>query len=289
MKDKVKIELGGKEREINIKKEGGVTFLELPIKVKISEDSFLHIGAAPSPLTEKKGSVFKVDRNPVIPASSFKGALRHQIEILFIEKSDEFTNQFDIPDNYKDILRPCIPAPRPTKTENELINAGKYRSNCEIKVDENGINIDNKLGICPTCYFMGATGIMGFLRINNFYTEGEGRLIDQTNVRIDRKTVTAAHGAKIDGEQVKPGTVFKGNVNVIISDPTLELQKIQFGDARIIGDIIIDKWLHFWKERDSNKKAKFLIENVLINAILNIKVLGGQKSKGAGKITIEIM
>lgn len=288
MNEKIKIEMGGKEKEIVLKKESKVTLLELPMKITVAKDSFLHIGAAPSPLTEKKGAVFKVDRTPVIPASSFKGALRHQIEVLFIEKANEFAEQLNIPADQKDILKPCVPSPKPTTAENELINIGKYRKDhCEIKVDEDKVNVGN-LGVCPTCYFMGATGIMGFLRIDNFFPDREGKVIDQTNIRIDRKTGTAAHGAKVDGEQVKPETIFMGNVNIVISEPMLELQGIQFGDARKIGDIVIDKWLSYWKETDKNKKVTFIIENILIPAIKNIKVLGGQKSKGAGKIEIEL-
>jgi CRISPR/Cas system CSM-associated protein Csm3 (group 7 of RAMP superfamily) len=298
MNKKIKIEVSSKEKEIDLKKDAEVTFLELPIKIKVAEDSFLHIGAAPSPLTEKKGAVFKVDRTPIIPASSFKGALRHQLEILFIEKANEFAKQLNIPDDKKELLKPCVPTPRPTKAEEELINLGYRKQSrksdtitegCWIEVDEkNNIGIPD-FGICPICYFMGATGIMGFLRIYNFYPTTEGSVLDQTNIRIDRKTETAAHGAKVDGEQIKPGTVFKGSVNIVISEPMLELQKIQFGDSRKIGDIVIDKWLSYWKESNNQKKEKFIIENILIQAIQNIKVLGGQKSKGAGKITIEVM
>jgi len=298
MNEKIKIEVSSKEKEIDLKKDAEVTLLELHIKIKVAEYSFLHIGAAFSPLTEKKGAVFKVDRTPIIPASSFKGALRHQLEILFIEKANEFAKQLNIPDDKKELLKPCVPTTRPTKAEEELINLG-YRKQarksdhitegCWIEVDEkNNIRIP-PFGICPICYFMSATGIMGFLRIDNFYPDGEGNIIDQTNIRIDRKTETAAHGAKVDGEQVKPGTVFKGSVNIIISDPMLELQKIQFGDARKIGNEVIDEWLRHWNEKDNKKKAKFIIENILIPSIQNIKVLGGQKSKGAGKVTIEIM
>ena len=136
---------------------------------------------------------------------------------------------------------------------------------------------------------MGCTVLMGFLRFSNFYPEGEGSVIDQTNIRIDRKTGTAAHGAKVEGEQVKPGTGFKGSINIVISEPILEMQGIQFGDARKIGDIVIDKWLENWNETGKDKRVKTLIEKILIPAIQNIKVLGGQKSRGAGKVNVSII
>jgi len=285
--EKIKISTKGLEKAIELKKEGKMTILELPVRIEVAEGSFLHIGATPSPLTEKKGAVFKVDRTPVIPATSFKGALRHQLELLFIEKIDEFARLFNIPNDKKDLLKPCIPSPRPTKAEEELINMGKYRKHCEIKVDERQISVGD-LGICPVCYFMGTTGFMGFLRFSNFYPEGESSVIDQTNIRIDRKTGTAAHGAKVEGEQVKPGTVFKGNITIVVSEPIWKMQKTQFGDARKIGNVVIDKWLENWTETDSRNRVKTLIEKVLLPAIQNIKVLGGQRSRGAGKVNIKI-
>lgn len=135
---------------------------------------------------------------------------------------------------------------------------------------------------------MGTTGLMGFLRFSNFYPEGEGSVIDQTNIRIDRKTGTAAHGAKVEGEQVKPGTVFKGSISIVISEPILEMQGVQFSDARKIGDVIIDKWLENWKEANKNNRIKTLIEKVIMPAIQNIRVLGGQKSRGAGKVNVKV-
>ena len=287
MSEKIKISIGGLEKDIELKKEGKITILELPVRIEVAEGSFLHVGAAPSPLTEKKDAVFKVDRTPVIPATSFKGALRHQLELLFIEKVDEFAQLFNIPNDKKDLLKPCIPSPRPTKAEEELINVGKYRKHCEIKVDDRQISVGD-LGICPVCYFMGTTGLMGFLRFSNFYPEGEGSVIDQTNIRIDRKTGTAAHGAKVEGEQVKPGTVFNGSINIVISEPILEMQGIQFGDARKIDNEVIDKWLENWNETGKDKRVKTLIEKILIPAIQNIKVLGGQKSRGAGKVNVSV-
>ena len=286
MSEKIKIKIDGEEKEFDIKEEGKMKILELPVVIKVKEKSFLHIGAAPSPLTEKKGAIFKVDRTPVIPATSFKGALRHQLELRFIEKIDKFADLFNLEN--KEMLKPCIPSPRPTKAEEELINVGKYRKHCEIKVDDRQISVGD-LGICPVCYFMGTTGLMGFLRFSNFYPEGEGSVIDQTNIRIDRKTGTAAHGAKVEGEQVKPGTVFKGSISIVISEPILGTQGIQFGDARKIGDVVIDKWVKNWSETDKNKRAKTLIEAILFPAIQNIKALGGQKSRGAGKVDVKII
>jgi CRISPR/Cas system CSM-associated protein Csm3 (group 7 of RAMP superfamily) len=278
----MRINVEGKEIELGERKDGKMEMLEIPIEIDVEKGSFLHIGAAPSPLTEKKGAVFKVDRRPVIPASSFKGALRHQLELLFIGKIDEFTRLLSI--DKKELLKPCIPSSKPTKAEQELIRSGEYReAHCEITIDEKDINVGES-GICPVCYFMGATGVMGFLRIYNLYPVRAGNIIDQTNIRIDRKTGTAAKGAKVDGEQIKPETTFKGKIDVIASTP----QGFEFGKPRQIGDVVIDKWLKGCSETEDKEGKKILIEQILIPAIQNIKELGGQKSKGAGRVNCSI-
>lgn len=271
MIDKVKIN----DKEYTVKEEGRLRILELPIEIKVADKSFLHIGSTPSPLTEKKGAVFKIDGTPVIPATSFKGALRNQLELLFIEKTNEFMSLLNVQDN--NWLKPCIPAPKPTKAELTLL--GKYRKHCEIKVEENIIIVGDN-SVCPVCYFMGCAGLMGFLRFSNFYPDDEGYIIDQTNIRIDRKTGTAAYGAKVEGEQVKPGTLFKGSIYVVISEPIWEMQGVLFGKAREIENIVIDKWLENWNENDNKKRAEILINKILIPAIQNIKILGGQRSRG---------
>ena len=289
----LKVSLDGKELDLSQTKEGNIEIvsINLSITITVEDYSFLHIGAAPSPLTEKKGSVFKVDRTPVIPATSFKGALRNQMELLFIEKFDSDFKELFKPQN-DDMLKPCIPSPRPTKAEVELFEKGyrgkmegtKYTGHCEIQSDENNVNL-GELGICPVCYFMGATGIMGFLRFSNFYPPEGDWLVDQTNIRIDRKTNTAAQRAKVDGEQVKPGTRFIGKIEIINKTP----QDFKFGYPRKIENKTIDLWLEKWTEQDSDKRKKTLIEEIIFPAIQNIKLLGGQKSRGAGKVKVEIV
>jgi len=146
MNERGKTKIGEIKREFEIKKEGKVKILEIPIKIEVTKDNFLHIGVAPSPLTEKKGAVFKVDGTPMIPATSFKGALRHQLELLFIEKIDEFTQLFNVNNDKKDTLKPCIPSPRPTKAEEELVKLGyrKQRRRRDIVTEGCWIEVDEK-------------------------------------------------------------------------------------------------------------------------------------------------
>lgn len=271
------------EKLPEIKQEGILKVFQIPLKITVEKGSFLHIGGSPSPLTEKKAPVFSVDGRPTIPASSFKGAFRYQVERLLIDKKDEIKSKLGITD--EELIKPCIPAPRPSRAEKELLNLG-YREHCEIKIEEEKVEIPGKnghpIGICPVCYFFGATGLMGFLRIPNFWPEvGEYR-IDQTSIRIDRKSGTAATGAIVTGEQIKPGTIFKGTLEIVAQQKTF-----QFGRAREIGGEKVDLWLDGLSSKLIEEVQLLLINEILIPALNNITVLGGQKSKGAGKVLIE--
>lgn len=264
--------------------QGIVTVLQIPLKITVQKDSFLHIGGSPSPLTEKKAPVFSIDGKPAIPASSFKGAFRYQVEQVLIDKKKDIKSKLGITNDK--LIRPCIPASRPSRAEQGLLNTG-YRKHCVIKVEEDKVEISKEnntpIGICPVCYLFGATGLMGFLRIPNFWSEvGECR-IDQTNIRIDRESGTTAHGAKVDGEQVKPGTMFKGTLEIIAQQRTF-----QFGKAREIGGTKADLWLDGITSKSLEDVQLLLINEILIPALNNITILGGQKSKGAGKVMLEI-
>lgn len=275
--------IGNMEELPESKQQGILTVLQIPLKITVKEGSFLHIGGSPSPLTEKKAPVFSVDGRPIIPASSFKGAFRYQVEQLLINKKDELNSMLGITDD--ELIKPCIPAPRPSKAEQELLESG-YRGHCKIKVEEDKVEIpkrNNKsLGICPVCYFFGATGLMGFLRIPNFWPETGEYRIDQTSIRIDRESGTAATGAIVTGEQVKPGTVFKGILEIVAQRGTF-----QFGRAKEIGGTKVDLWLDGIASKPTEEAQLLLINEILLPALSNITVLGGQKSKGAGKVSIE--
>lgn len=256
----------------------------LPLQITVEAGSFLHVGGTPSPLTEKKQPVFSVDGQPVIPASSFKGAFRQQVENLLIQKKNDLAGSLGLSGNQIDLLKPSIPAPRPSKAEQDLFNKGYRSRHSEIRVEDDKVQIlPQGQGLCPPSYFFGATGLEGYLRIPNFFSApGEWR-IDQTRIRIDRKSQTAAPGAIVTGEQVKPGSVFKGDLLIF-----QERQGTTFGLCRTIGGSEVDLWLKQWAEIDNTKRQLFLLNKILIPALSNIEILGGQKSLGGGKVSISV-
>lgn len=249
--------------------------INLNITVTVADDSFLHIGGTPSPLTEKKAPVFKVNSQPVIPATSFKGALRWQLERLLIEKQEDLMKVFSCEKTY---LEPCIPSVRKTKAEEHL----PYRQeSCTISVELSSVKISKNGDIsclCPACYLLGALGITGFVIIPNLFPvlSDSKNTIEQTNIRIDRKTGTAAQSAIVKGEQVKPGTQFKGTIEIAKSP------YFKFGQARVIEDKTLDPWL------TTEDKSTLIVEKLLKPSLKNITLLGGQRSRGAGKVKVEI-
>jgi len=265
---------------------GSLKVFILSLKITVAAGSFLHVGGTPSPLTERKQPVFNVDGLPVIPASSFKGAFRHQVELLLIEKKTELADALGLGEGKADLLKPFIPAPRPSKAELGLFAKG-YRSvsrpeDLEIRAEEDQIRISPE-GLCPASYFFGAPGLEGFLRIPNFFPQAGEWRIDQTRIRIDRQTGTAASGAIVTGEQVRPGSAFSGHLYIYQTR-----HGAAFGHCRKIGDKPVDLWLNSWSERDDAKRQLFLINQILIPALNNIKLLGGQKSLGGGRVEIAL-
>ncbi len=270
-----------------LEKMGNQGIFVLPLKIEVEEGSFLHLGGTPSPLTEKKQPVFSVDGQPVIPASSFKGAFRQQVEWHLIEKKDYLARKLNLANDAMDLLKPSIPSPRPSKAEQDLFSKGYRRENSEIKVEDDRIIIPKNnrglIGLCPVSYFFGATGLEGFLRIDNFFSVPGELRIDQTRIRIDRQSKTAAPGAIVTGELVKPGSVFTGNITIME-----QRQSATFGQCREIGGVKVDLWLANWAEPNEVERQLVLLNEIVIPSLNNIKILGGQKSLGGGKVKIEL-
>lgn len=283
--------IGKLDRLPRSEQQGIVVVFQIPLKITVQEGSFLHIGGSPSPLTEKGAPVFSVDGIPAIPATSFKGAFRYQVEQLLIAKKDELMTKLQVGDG--ELIKPCIPTTAPTRAEKTLV--GLYRKQlrknrrevvlteaCWMETTEDKVIVSPK-GFCPVCYFFGGAGLMGLLRVPSFWPETGEHLIDQTSIRIDRETGTAARRAIVTSEQVKPGTTFNGTLEIIAEEGTFE-----FGRPRVIGGETVDKWLTGIASDPIEKVQLLLINDILIPALNNVKVLGGQKSRGAGKISIEI-
>lgn len=272
-----------KDIKENIEKIGQEERYKININVKVKEGSFLHIGGNPSPLTGKKAPIFMINEVPAIPATSFKGALRHATELHIKTHLDELMKIFEVKN--EKFLMPCLPSSKPSNAEKTINN---YRhENCQIKFERENLKIPED-GICPVCYLFGANGIMGFLRFYNLLATSPGlnrmeHRMEQTNIRIDRKLNTAASGAIVSGDQVLPGTQFGGELEIIWKDENYE-----FGKSRRIENEFIDKWLNNVEKEDLDELRLKIIDNLIRKPLSNIDRLGGQKSRGGGKVKITV-
>lgn len=242
------------------------------IELTITALSPIRVGAKKSPMRETDSPIVKIGEKFAIPGSTLKGALRAKIEECLIDK---YSN---IPE-----MKPCIPTSKNTisQEEQKLIRNGKYRpdGSCEYPKTDS---------ICPACYFLGANGLVGFVSIPFLYTDNPAELM--YSVRIDRAKGTAADRTNRDYQILPQGTTFKGGIEIVLED-TVNGWKL--GNKRMdLQKKEVDKWLD-GKSVESGKKfsemeQKDLIKEFIEKRLKEITQLGGFKSKGAGKVKIEI-
>lgn len=277
-----------------VRMRGFMQLLPLGVRVTVDQGSFLHIGATGSPIREKKAPIFLIQNQPVIPGSSFKGAWRAQLENLLESQFDELCGELGLTNDHRDRLKPCIPIPKPSAAEREQFKGGRRKlAGCQVMVDEKTVQLNPSRDredktVCPACYFFGANGLMGFLRVPNLVKVQPPALratYDQTNIRRDRAADNAAPGALVTGEQVDPGTVFEGEVDIVLRDGPFE-----FGMPRKVGVTEVDHWLDAFAASNDRLQIQLrLLNRLLLPALEKVTVLGGQRSKGGGRVTTTLI
>lgn len=264
-------------------------------KVELEATEPLRIGGVEDPRSGIHNPVTKVGEKVVIPGSSLKGALRAEIEQFLIENYHGKASPGWPQD--KAAFQPCIPAPKPTTDEQGLIDSGKYRSEachypCDIeeRFVERGERIfrgkctkdgsPNPHPICPVCYFLGAMGLNGFVRVPFLYAEISPE--ELYSARIDRAINTVVEGTNRSYQLISPGVKFSGELVIITEDPVAGWK---IGELRPLNDKTLgDKWLE-----GGDLKADELINTYIIERLKNIKILGGYKSKGFGQVKVEVI
>jgi hypothetical protein len=270
-------------------KRGFTTILPLTVSVKFLADSFGHIGASKSPLAGKDLPVFKIDDRPVIPGTSLKGAWRSRLEALLQEKAAELATKFSVPAEH---LRPCIPTTKPSQAEQERFSGKRWLTGCQVELEEGKVFVNprHKDGerkfLCPVCYFFGATGLQGFVRVGHLVPPASAvALYEQTITSRDRAVDGVRKGAFATGEHVKGGTQFQGTAELLLFDGMFT-----FGEPRSIGGINLDPWLQSLgaKQSDLTQSQLTLVNDLLIPAFEKIDVLGGHRSKGGGRVQVGV-
>jgi len=246
----------------------------------------IRIGGIASPLSGIDNPIAIVGNKAVVPGSTLKGAYRWEIERYLIDTYFDKTNK-----KWKDKnLQPCIPSTKLSPDEIQLVDNGLYRfynrfqqSGGEVKGD--GCHYPcvrkckEKHEICPVCYFLGANGLEGFVKVPFLYAE---TAVDELySANIDRAIQTVKQGTNRPYRLVPDGVQFKGTMTVVIMD---SVRDRELGKARNLKDTTGgDAWL-----TGSSRSKEAIIKEFVTDRIENIKIIGGYKSKGFGKVEIKI-
>lgn len=240
-------------------------------QVTLTTQEPFRIGALTDVMSGIDNPVATVGGRPVVQGSSLKGALRSAIEDHLIG-------------DYKDVeeMKPCIPSAENTLSpdERKLIEMGKYRKGggCFYSMRRQSPSI------CPVCYLLGANGLSGFVRVPYLYSDKSPE--DLYAVRIDRASGTVAERTNRDYQIMPDKTVFLGTLEVMVDDPR---RSWKLGEKRPIGEgrehraFLGDRWL-----QNGDWDTERIIEELIVDRLKDIAILGGFKSRGCGKVAIEV-
>lgn len=239
--------------------------------VKLTTRQPFHIGAFQDPMSDVHNPFTTLGGVPVVQGSSLKGALRAQLEEYLIL-------------NYADdnpAMRPCIPAPwnNLSPDERSLVpyrdRPGKYRgSSC-------GERGGRGKSLCPTCYLLGAMGLVGFVQVPYLYLDSEDDIEEVYQNRRDRALETVARGANRTMQAIPKGAVFRGEIEVLLRD---EIRDWTLGQPRRKLRSFRDEWLQGeqgWSQED-------FIGEFILDRLQAIPRLGGMISKGFGGVEITV-
>jgi CRISPR/Cas system CSM-associated protein Csm3 (group 7 of RAMP superfamily) len=246
------------------------------------------VGGVENPLSGTDNPVAKVGDRIAVPGSTLKGAYREAIERYLIDNFFDQNKKVWLNESF----RPCIPSTKLTPDEKELVE-NKFYKFYNLKWDNKGdgchypctnkCNVDRKSSkehyICPACYFLGANGLDGFVRVPFLYAEE--RINELYSANIDRSTQTVKQGTNRPYQLIPDGTTFKGTMTVLLEDT---IRGKEIGKARNLADNTLgDLWL-----KNEPRQQEEIIEEFILDRIRSITLIGGYKSKGFGKVGIKI-
>ena len=230
------------------------------------------IGALQNVMSGIDNPVTTIGGKVVIQGSSLKGALRACIEEYLI---DTYPND--------PLMKPCIPSSYNTLSpdEKKLIEKGKYREGGGCSYSPNPRKRSEN--ICPVCYLLGAQGLIGFVRIPYLKTDVIPE--DMYAVRIDRASGVVSEKTNRDFQIIADEITFTGIMEVIVKD---SVKIWELGKTRIIDEKLgigaNDAWL-----KDGKWSADKIIQELIVERLKTVNLMGGFKSKGCGKVKIDVI
>jgi len=233
----------------------------------VTEEPF-RIGALEDVMSGIHNPVATVGGRVVVQGSSLKGALRANVEDYLIE------HYGDDPE-----MRPCIPSSERTLSPDEkiLINKGLYRRGGSCMYSQR----QKSPSICPVCYLFGAQGLVGFVRVPYLYTDVSPEALYA--VRIDRAAGVVAEGTNREYQIMRDGVEFTGVLEVLMKEAARDWELGRPRPLQRTNEFSGDKWV----ERNG-WSAERIIDELIVQRLESLHLLGGFKSKGCGKVSVTV-
>ncbi len=252
-------------------------------KVVLTTMEPFRIGGKEDPLTGAENPVVSIGGRVAVPGPSLKGAYRSTLEGYFQKKYWDEKNGWN--KRYL-AFKPCIPGTDFSTDEQSLIKKGLFRElSCHYPCDLDNKSHKGKCGtqshsICPTCYMLGARGLIGFVRGPFLFADISAD--ELYSARIDRALGVVKKGTNRPYQIIPDGTIFEGTLSVIFKDYILGWE---LGKSRPLSDQTAgDAWL----KNSTEWTTENIIDELVVGLMEKITFLGGYKSKGCGKVKIEV-
>jgi len=236
----------------------------------------LHVGGPDDPLgSADDNPVAMIGKTACIPGPTLKGALRAEIERYLIS--------LNAPE-----LRPCLTTAQPSEAEKALTDGDRVlfrKKPCALKA---GSGYSEQEPICPACYLLGAQGLVGFVSVPFLMAPETVKPGVLYASRLDRVTGTVVGGNR-SYQVIPPDVPFSGIMDVLIED---KVTGWTFGRKRPIrtreGDSLdVDAWIDC-ANRLPTSDAVSLLDELVLNRLKSINVIGGYRSKGFGAVEVEV-
>jgi CRISPR/Cas system CSM-associated protein Csm3 (group 7 of RAMP superfamily) len=247
-------------------------------KITLTTLEPFRIGTSRDVMSAFDNPVAMIGGKVVVQGPTLKGFLRNKIEEYLI-------------DNYSgnDLMKPCIPSSENTLSADEkiLIKDGRYRAGGVCKYSSEDSR-NRSSSICPVCYFLGANGLNGFVRVPYLYTES--RPEELYSVRTDRATATVVERTNRNYQIIADNIIFEGTLEILTED---SINGWTLGRMREIQDSSrLDIWLNETSKKYNKKFIELskdeLISEFILERLIGKNILGGFKSKGCGKVEITV-
>lgn len=244
--------------------------------IKLTTLEPFRVGGKSNPLSEADNPIALVGGRVCIPGATLKGAYRAELERWLnseFNRAGKWTH---------DSLRPCIPSTQLSKDEEQLINDAKYKGKgCAYRGDRSQ---QEPRVVCPACYLLGAMGLVGFVNVPFLFTDisYEGLY----SARLDRVSL-ASMGGNRPYQLIPPESVFKGTLEILVKDDFLGWE---LGKPRPLKENPdADSWL-LKSNPDAEKSwsSQHILDVMIKERIKAITRLGGYRSKGFGKVRIDV-